>query len=305
MRHLHVVGKASAVVLAVGLVAAALTGCTTDPTQNCSGALPTGSEVGMVTASGALGSRPHVSVPTPVLTSTSQREVLKLGSGSTVHPGTSIEFTYTAINGQTGAVAGRSTSEQWLPITDNAISKGLECVPAGSRVAIVLSPSDAQTGAAVSGVYVIDVLKVFPSRATGAVRPSRSGFPTVILAPNGQPGISINPNDVPPTRVHAEILKAGSGETVEATDQVVLQYTAVGWESKAVLTSTWTSGSADLADVSSGQSVLQNQQNTTLPTDLMRQLVGRRVGSQLLVEVPQSQGTTAAAWVVDILGVRR
>lgn len=304
MRSVRVIGRTLSVIAAVCLVGAGLAGCSSDPTENCSGALPTGSESGMVKAQGPLGSNISVSVPAPVLSSTSQRTVLKLGNGARVHKGTSVELTYTAINGGTGKVAGRSASRQWLPITSDTVSKALECVPAGSRVAVVLSPHDAGLQVAVSAIYVIDVLHVYPSRADGSVRPSRSGFPTVVLAPNGQPGVSINPSDPAPTSVRSEVLKAGSGATVTATSEVVVQYTAVDWEQKTVTTSTWSTGSPDLVDMASGQSQLQSQQNSSLSTDMLRELIGHRVGSQLLIETPETSTSGAAAWVVDVVGVR-
>ena len=258
----------------------------------------------MVIAHGPLGSNVNVSVPAPVLTSTSQRSVLKLGDGPQVHKGTSVELTYTAINGDTGKVASRSASRQWLPITDNAVSKALECVPSGSRVAVVLSPHDAGLQVAVSAIYIIDVLHVYPSRADGSVRPSRSGFPTVVLAPNGQPGISINPSDSAPQKVQSEVLKEGSGTVVKSTSEVILNYTAVDWQQKSVITSTWSTGSPDLADIASGQSQLQSQQNSSLPIEMLHELIGHGAGSQLLIETPETSTMPAAAWVVDVLGVR-
>ncbi len=36
----------------------------------------------------------------------------------------------------------------------------------------------------------------------------------------------------------------------------------------------------------------------------MKQLVGQKVGSQLVIETPKDSAMDAQAWVVDILGVR-
>lgn len=292
--------------MAAGLLAVALTGCSSNPNANCDGALPSGKASGLVTATGAIGSTPKVEVPSPIDTSTSQRTILTEGTGPKVQSNQMLEVTYSVVNGETGEVAGGSTSPQLYATGTDAVSKGLLCAPVGSRVAIVVSPKDsgAQEGSdSPAPIYVIDVVKAFLPAANGAVRPAVSGFPTVVLAPTGQPGITIPSSGAAPTKVRSELLKAGDGATVKKDAQVVLQYTAVGWEQKNVVTSSWTA-SPDLVDLASGQSSLQNQQSSVLPQAMLKELVGQKVGSQVVVETPKDGEFPAAAWVVDILGVR-
>ncbi len=305
VRRATALGRTSAVVLALGLVTAALTGCSSDPNADCGTALPSGKASELVSATGKIGSAPKVKVPSPIDTTKSERSILTEGRGTQIHRGDSIELTYTVVDGSTGQVAGQSSTKQWYPLGTDAISKGLQCATVGSRVAIVLSPKDggSQDGST-SPVYVIDVVKSYLSAANGAVRPSVSGFPTVVLAPTGQPGITIPSSGSAPKKVRSEVLKAGDGATVKKDSQVVLNYTAVGWENKNVATSSWTNGAPDLADMKTGQSNLQSQSQSALPQDMLGQLVGQKVGSQLVIETPASNGFPAAAWVVDILGVR-
>lgn len=304
VRRATALGRTSAAVVAVGIVAAGLTGCSSTPNTDCATALPTGKASDLVSASGRIGSEPKVDVPSPLDTSKSQRSVLLQGSGEQIHIGDSVEVTYTVVNGATGQSAGGSSEQQWLPLGDDPISRGLQCATVGSRVAIVLSPSDvgSQDGTT-SGVYVIDVLTSYLSRADGVVRPARSGFPTVVLAPTGQPGITI-PSSAAPTSVRSEVLKTGNGAIVEADSQVVLHYTAVGWENKNITTSSWRNGSPDLVSMKTGQSSQQNQQSSVLPQAMLQRIVGQKVGSQLVVETPQDGQRPAEAWVVDVLGVR-
>jgi hypothetical protein len=132
------------------------------------------------------------------------------------------------------------------------------------------------------------------------VRPAANGFPTVVLAPTGQPGVTIPSQTGAPKKVRSEVLKAGSGETVKKDSQLVLHYTAVGWENKNVVTSTWQQGTPDIVTVDTGASQL----NQALPQDILKPLVGQKVGSQLVIETPENGNVPAAAWVVDILGVR-
>lgn len=298
--------RATALVVAAGLLAVALTGCSSNPNASCDGALPSGKASDLVTATGKIGSTPKVTVPAPIDTTTSQRTILTEGTGEKVQRNQMLEVTYSVVNGKTGEVAGGSSSKQLYATGTDAVGKGLLCAPVGSRVAIVVSPKDSGADAgsgSPSPIYVIDVVKAFLPAANGAVRPSVSGFPTVVLAPTGQPGITIPSSGGAPTAVRSELLKQGDGAVVKKDSQAVLQYTAVGWEEKNVVTSSWTT-SPDLVDIASGQSSLQSQSQSVLPQAMLKELVGQKVGSQVVIETPKDSAFPAAAWVVDILGVR-
>ena len=301
--------RVPALVVAAGIVAVALTGCSSDPNTDCATALPSGKASDLVTATGKIGSEPKVSVPTPVDTSTSQRTVLTTGTGKQVHTGQQVEVGYTIVDGSSGEVTGSGygTKAAVISLASDVISKGLQCTTVGSRVAVAVAPKDAGAQSDAGGpaqIYVLDVVSTSLSRADGAVRPAANGFPTVVLAPTGQPGVTIPSSGGAPTKVRSELLKAGDGAEVKKTSLVTLQYTAVGWDSKTVTTTSWGQGGPDLADMSSGQSQLQNQQSSVLPQAMLGELVGQKVGSQLVVETPKDGSRPAEAWVVDILAVR-
>lgn len=315
MRRATALGRTSAVVLAAALVAAALvaaalvaaalSGCSSDPNADCGTELTAGKASALVSATGRFGGSPTVTAPSPIYTASSQRSILTAGSGDRVHKGDSIELSYTLVNGVTGQIAGQSRGTQWFPLGSDPISKGLQCAAVGSRVAIVLSPSDAGSqDKRTSPIYVIDIVKSYPSAANGAVRPAASGFPTVVLAPTGQPGITIPSSGSAPQSVRSELLKAGDGATVKKDSEIVLNYTVVGWENKKIVTSSWTAGIADLASLATGQSTIQSQNQSVLPQSMLKELVGQKTGSQLVIETPASGGFPASAWVVDILGIR-
>lgn len=299
------IGRTSAIVAALGLVAVALTGCSTNPAADCGTALPSGPASQLVEATGKIGAKPKITVPTPLDTTKSERSILTEGTGEQVHRGQVVEIQYTILDGKTGQVQQTSYgSGDTYPLAlgsgNEALSKGLQCAPVGSRVAVVISPKDAGgSGASSSGVIVVDILKAYLSQADGAVRPSQSGFPTVVLAPTGQPGITI-PSGAAPKKLRTEELKAGDGATVKKDSIAILHYTAVGWENKNVLMSSWQSGSPDLVSISSGQSQL----NQALPQSVLGQLIGKKVGSQVVIEAPAEGQVPAGAWVVDILGIR-
>ncbi|MDN4615344.1 peptidylprolyl isomerase [Leifsonia sp. F6_8S_P_1B] len=299
--------RATALVVAAGLLAVALTGCSSNPNADCGDALKAGPASDLISATGKLGEKPTFDLPTPIDTTTSQRTIVSEGTGEQVHKGQLLEVQYTILDGENGEVQQQSSYKagDTFPLAvgggNAALSKGLQCVPVGSRVAIVLSPKDAGgSGASTSGIIVIDVLKAYLPAANGAVRPSANGFPTVVLAPTGQPGVTIPSQSGAPKEVRSEVLKAGSGATVKKDSEVVLHYTAVGWDQKNVVTSTWQQGTPDIVTIDTGASQL----NQALPQEILKPLVGEKVGSQVVIEAPENGNVPAAAWVVDILGVR-
>ena len=105
-----------------------------------------------------------------------------------------------------------------------------------SRIVQVANPTDEQlctlTEADIAGsqgsadqdvVLVVDVEKAYPSRATGSPRPGQPGMPTVVLAPNGQPGIKITEITVP-TKLRTAVLRQGSGARPRPGDRVRVHY---------------------------------------------------------------------------------
>ena len=304
--------RVTALVVAAGLLAITLTGCSSDPNASCDKALQPGAASDLVTVSGKFGVKPKVSFPTPVDTAASQRSTIIQGSGPQIQKGQMLEIQYSIFSGSSGASVeqGSYAKGQETLVALGALSaglnNGLQCVTVGSRVAIVLSPKDsggtATSGSSGSAIAVIDVVRAFLAKADGAPQPSVSGFPTVVLAPTGQPGITI-PSGSAPKATSSEVLKAGSGTTVKSSSTVVLQYTAVGWDNKNVVVSSWQAGSPDLVQIATGAS--SAQQGSALPQAMTKQLVGHKVGSQLAILTPASSdgSVPASAWVVDILGV--
>ncbi|HEV7184603.1 MAG TPA: peptidylprolyl isomerase [Leifsonia sp.] len=304
--------RVTALVVAAGLLAITLTGCSSDPNASCDKALQPGTASDLVTVSGKFGEKPKVSFPTPVDTKTSQRSTIIQGSGPQVQKGQMLEIEYSIFDGSTGAsveqgsyAKGKETLVA-LGALSAGLNNGLQCVPVGSRVAIALSAKDSGQSASSSSsgtaIAVIDVVNAFLAKADGVPQPSVSGFPTVVLAPTGQPGITI-PSGSAPKTTSSEVLKAGSGATVKSDSTVVLQYTAVGWENKNVVVSSWQAGSPDLVQIATGAS--SAQQGGALPQAMTKQLIGHKVGSQLAILTPASSdgSVPASAWVVDILGV--
>lgn len=308
--------KTAALIVAFGMLAA-LTACSgTAGAQGCDSPITSGGASSVVTAKGELGSAPKVDFPTPVVTQKTQRTLLLPGDGPALQSGQAALVELTLLNGANGDVLTQTAYDgiggsliTVGPSDFPALSRGLECATVGSRVAIVGSAKDTHAGQASeaegigandSFVFVVDILKAFPAKAHGAGQVPEVGMPSVVLAPNGAPGITI-PHSSAPDKLKVALLQAGDGAKVADGDYVVLKYTAVNWDDGEVSDSTWKDGPAVVREM---------VKSDTVPEGLVKGLVGKRAGSQVLLVIPPTaNGTSSAAtdatlvYVVDILGI--
>lgn len=253
------------------------------------------------TVTGDLGSTPDVEVFTPVKVEESAFADITVGEGRTLtsdfqpmvldiafYGGKSGKELYTSeFNGDLSRVNNIDFWAQKSP----GLGEVLECATGGSRVLALLTQEDfgAQNAegfglaADENVVAVIDVLDVYPTRASGESQfNDAQGLPTVVRAPDGTPGIII-PDSPAPTEAVTQTLIKGDGPEVKKGDTILNNILAVNWDDKTVATNTW--GSAASLGAAANE------------------LVGATVGSQLLVVIPEAEGTPATAIVVDILGV--
>ncbi|MDM7890235.1 FKBP-type peptidyl-prolyl cis-trans isomerase [Curtobacterium caseinilyticum] len=299
-----------ALLVTIGL-AASLTACASDGagTTPSSCAAP-GAASAAVTASGAFGKEPKVTVPSGLTTTGTQVSVLRSGDGREIEDGTPALVEYTLVDGATGQVVQTSGySGQTAPITAGAQNYGplgtaLECAHVGDRLAVAV-PKSELSGSATSAsgssrkaedavIAVMDVKQAFDARATGTPQLAGDGMPAVVLAPSGAPGITIPSWDAPKDDA-LHLLRKGSGALLTAKDTAVIKYTAVSWAGSngdsTVVGSNWTDGSgAQAIPLAKGQ-VIDGVRNAVL---------GHRVGDQVLAIVHQQSGTTA--YVIDVLG---
>ena len=131
----------------------------------------------------------------------------------------------------------------------------------------------------------------------------------MLFRSNGQPGVTI-PDEAPPTEVRSHTLVLGQGLAIEEGDRVVLHYTGLLWSAKTVFDSSWDRGAPATFTITS----FENDENGIVP-GLADGLVGRTVGSQVIVVIPPEFGYPAGqapatipdgstmVFVVDILGI--
>ncbi|MGR0317751.1 FKBP-type peptidyl-prolyl cis-trans isomerase [Agromyces sp. ZXT2-3] len=299
-------------------VALALTGCASAPEPQAE----PGASSDLVEVTGDFGDTPRVEFPTPLVPAETQCTELIEGSGDHLADGQQALVGLAVYNGSTGdeiQVTGFGDEEP-VPVvlganTLTGLKTGLSCAREGSRVAVVIPPADGfgEEGNASLGigsedslVVIFDVQEAFLPKANGSPRITRDGFPAVVTAPDGRPGITV-PDEEPFETTEVEVLKQGSGETIESGDRVVVHYTGVLWDGGEVFDSSWENGAPASFVVSDGA-------DSQVIPGFAEALIGQQVGSQVGVVIPPEDGYGDAEqagipagstlfFVIDILGV--
>ncbi|GAA1843450.1 FKBP-type peptidyl-prolyl cis-trans isomerase [Agromyces salentinus] len=311
-----------ALIATAGLVAVALTGCASTPASDeaSSPGATSGRSSEAVAVTGDFGEQPKASFPTPLEPTESQCSVIVEGTGPVLAEGQLALVGFAVYNGATGEeIATQGFDETGpVPIAANnqpmvGFTKALTCAREGSRVAVVIPPEDGfgpngnpslQVEPTDSLVLVMDVTRAFPPRADGTPQLTRDGFPAVVLAPDGRPGITVPKADAP-EELQQETLLEGSGEVVEDGDTVVVNYTGVLWDEGTVFDSSWENGAPATFTVGEDAQVIPG---------FSKAIIGQKVGSQVGVIIPPAEGYgdqgnaqipagSTLFFVIDILGV--
>lgn len=317
--------KALAAAGAIGaLISLSLVGCTsTGDTTNADGSACSGTASGSVSdsvkVSGKVGSEPTVKFDKGLSTKKTEKTTVVKGDGALIEKGQPVIFQVTLYDGATGAkatatdytstgtylMAGEGTSLK-------ALSDGLLCSHVGDRIAIAGSAEDSTNGQGIadykigatdSVVFVADIVKAFPAKATGKAVAPVKGLPTVKVAKDGTPTITVPKSGKAPTKLIAQDLITGSGEKVKEGDSVMMQYTGALYKNGKVFDSSWAKDQAFVGSLTSGQ----------LIDGWVKGLAGKTIGSQVLLVVPPADGYGSTAqssipanstlvFVVDLLG---
>ncbi|MEA9985707.1 MULTISPECIES: FKBP-type peptidyl-prolyl cis-trans isomerase [Subtercola] len=314
MRKIALFAAAAAVALAL----AGCSGSSASPTASAVPCTPTaaGANSAAVQVTGALDALPTTTFTAPMTTTATERTVNFVGTGTEVAVGSIATVDFTLYNGTSGAQLFTTTdaeigaqavtvdATQFLP----GIVKAVSCATVGSRIVAVVPPSDAwgtngntTLGVAASDtvVFVIDVKDDqpapvstatsspsatldpnMPTKATGVDQPAPAGFPTVALAADGTPTVTI-PSTPQPTALQIGLLKKGDGKTVADGDSVTVQYQGVIWSTGKVFDESWGKSPATFG---TGQVI----------KGFSAALVGSTVGSQVIVVIPPDQGYGSA-----------
>ena len=276
-----------------------------------------------IAVSGAFGTKPAVTIPKINPPASLQVHQLISGHGAPVAKGDLAVADLTAYSwsGTTSKKVSALSTGQPQPLTVGStlpgLDKSLEGSRAGSRLLITIPPKDgfgssgnSQVG--VSGkdtlVLVVDVLgsyqKTASAHGTHEVV-NGTGLPTVgTSSPGTAPPVHI-PQTSPPATLQSQTLIQGTGPVVKKGKLLVAQYEGVIWRTGGVFDSSWKRAVPAGFQIGTGQ-VIKGWDDS---------LVGKRVGSRVLLVVPPADGygkqgsasagikaTDTLVFVVDILG---
>ncbi len=284
---------------------------------------PSGAASDAVSVDGGFGEVPTIEFDGPLTSEATQRTILEQGEGEAATNGDTVVIEYTVLNGETGAELATTgftgANAERFPIDTESVqlvgfSLLLDCATPGTRLTGVIPPAEGFGDAGVPElsltgtealVFVIDVVSIVPpalERAEGESQEAPEGFPTVELAENGAPTITL-PDSDPFAEFDLAVLILGDGPVVQDGQTVTVQYTGLNWNTGEIFDSSWERGTpADFP--TSG--VIQGFRDA---------LVGQTVGSQIIAIIPPDLGygpsggtpdgsigaTDTIVFVVDIL----
>lgn len=273
-------------------------------------------DIADIEVSGAAGEKPTLTFEQAFGVDETTRRLVTEGDGEPVAQNAVITFDFLFVNGRDGTEIGTSYGSEpaELVFEDSlmaGIYEGLDGVPAGSQVLIAIAPGDGAGADPESGLLDTDTVifyaeihdvRIIPQRADGEAVAPVAGLPTVELADDGAPTITV-PEGEPPAELIVQPLIKGAGPVVESGQTITVHYTGVLWADGTTFDSSWESGAPARFEIGTGAVIPGWDEG----------LVGQTVGSQVLLVVPPAKGypqgspdgsisaTDTLVFVIDIL----
>ena len=260
----------------------------------------------------------ELSFPTPLNTETSQTTIVEVGEGRDFTGEAFSSFQYSIYNGATGELIGSTgfDGDQLAKVFSTAAAVPNFCnvlagVPEGSSLVTVFAPEDFHDGFGNpdfgispddSVVMYVELEAISYPRATGESRSQQAGFPTVVLTPDGQPGIQPLESDAP-EEFKRNVLIEGNGEAIAIGDAVTVHYSGWTWDGNQFDSSWERDRPAEFTISQQG-----------LIEGFVRALEGVTVGSQVIAVIPPELGYGEAGtgsipggstlvFVIDVLSI--
>ena len=258
--------------------------------------------------------------PLPVQVTATTVKTLKEGTGDESSEGSKVTVRQALFLGKDGKQLdsnfdNKDTASFLLSGNGNTIPgllTALTGVKGGSRILYAIPPAEAfgtggRTDAGISGsddlVVVADVLSTSRplTEATGTAVPPLAGQPTVTFDSATGPTVTVPKTDAPTTLISQNLID-GAGAEVTSGQSITVHYTGVLWSDGTVFDSSWARKSPASFVIGQGQVI----------PGWDKGLVGKKIGSRVLLVVPPADGYGAQAngkipanaslvFVVDIL----
>jgi FKBP-type peptidyl-prolyl cis-trans isomerase len=275
-----------------------------------------------VTATGAFGQAPKVTIPKAKAGTKLEVKTLIQGTGTTLTKSDAL-----AANFVLYFWTGTKSSLEANTYTSNPTVIGGQMLPGletalvgkkvGSRVLAVIPPADGYGSSGdselgITGsttlVFVIDVIKSYSDTASASGSHVSSGggdLPTVSAKAGSAPTVKIPANSPPGNLVTTTLIK-GTGPEVTKGEYVVAQYVGYIWRTKKSFGSSWSTGSPF-------GFVIGASPDQVIP-GWNQGLEGQTVGSRVMLVIPPKdgygksgeseagiKGTDTLVFVVDII----
>ena len=260
----------------------------------------------------------ELSFPTPLTTENSQTTIVETGEGRNFTGEAYSNFQYSIYNGTTGEVIGSTGFEGDQLAKVYATAEGipnfcqaLAGIPMGSSLVTVFTADDFHNsqgnpdfgiGAEDTVVMYVELEDFAYPRATGEELSQQAGFPTVVLTPEGQPGLQPL-ESAAPEQLQTSTLIEGPGEPIAIGDVANVHYSGWTWDG-VLFDSSWDRGRPAEFTISS-QNLIEG---------FVQSLEGVTVGSQIITVIPPDlaygdQGTgsipggSTLVFVIDVLSI--
>ena len=319
MKHRTTAGLA-----AVALASIALTGCASSDSGDGGAAAPDGNvcevtpaaepspapspseadvkAVDAIKVEGPVGKEPKVTFKAPLKVTGPTSRVVSDGTGEELTEGAQVTIDYVVIAGKDGATSG-STWETKKPesftlgdpqydlLNDRLIGQKV-----GTRIVMASTAMDQTIQVT---MVEVSAVKEIPTRAEGTAVEPEEGLPTVELADDGQPTVTIPNSYEEPTDLVVQPLVEGDGAKVTKDQTVTVQYAGCLLDGTS-FDSSWSRGAPTSFPL-----------NGVIP-GWTNGIAGQKVGSQVLLVVPANQAygdqeqngipaNSTLVFVVDIL----
>jgi peptidylprolyl isomerase len=270
-------------------------------------AAPSAADVASLAAvkvDGPFGSAPTITLTQPFTVSTTVARVVTPGTGEDLKKGQALQINYVGVNGTDGsAVGGNYTTKPDVFVLGEAdLMAAINDVLVGQKVGVRALVAVVDTTNKTTTVLSMDVTsaKTILTRAEGTAVAPVAGLPVVTLAADGKPSVTL-PAATKPTTLVIQDLITGAGAAVQTGQTITVHYIGWIWDGTK-FDSSWDKGSTFSTPIGSGE-VIKGWETG---------LIGKAVGSQVLLVVPPDQGYGTSAngpipggstlvFVVDIL----
>jgi FKBP-type peptidyl-prolyl cis-trans isomerase len=307
MRRRRVAALAITSLLAVGVIAGCGSSSSSSAAAGSSSSASSSASSGAdtytsVTATGAFGKAPTVTIPAKTGSGALYTKTLIQGTGPALTTSQSLlgNFVLYVWSGKTHKLIGSTYSDGVPTLFTGSLLPGLETAlegqKVGSRVLAVIPPADAFGAAGNSSigvgptdtvVFVVDMVKSFANSAgVPGTQTSNGGgtLPTVTAGAAGKgPTITI-PSTAAPKTLQVKALIKGTGPVVKKGQYLVVQYTGVNYRTKKVFDSSWSRSEPFATVIGEGQ-VIPGWDTG---------LVGQTVGSRVMLVIPPKDGYGSA-----------